>query len=141
MRISEAQAKVILGRFYVAPTAKTAQKSKRPKQPSVGELELIRHLHVHKIPYEREFKFAEHRRWRADFLITGTRILIEVEGGIFSNGRHTRGTGYTKDCEKYNWAASNNWLLLRFTTAQVQSGAALDAIVKTLENQGSKYDY
>ena len=137
MRISEAQAKVLLGQFYIAPNNKTP-KQKRPKQPSAGEMELIRHLHAHKIPYEREFKFAQHRRWRADFLITGTRILIEVEGGIFSNGRHTRGTGYTKDCEKYNWAASNNWLLLRFTTGQVNSGDAVKVVLEAIKNNEVK---
>lgn len=143
MKLTEAQAKAILGKHYKPNREKTKKTpgGKTQKQPSLGEAELMLQLRANKIAYKPEFKFAEHRRWRADFLITGTRILIEVEGGIFSNGRHTRGTGYTKDCEKYNWAASNNWLLLRFTTAQVQSGAALDAIVKTLENQGSKYDY
>lgn len=133
MRITEAQAKVILGRFYVAPKELKTKKAKQKKQESKGEIELMRHLHAHKIKYENEFKFCEHRHWRADFLILGTRILVEVEGGTWSGGRHTRGQGYQKDCEKYNWAAANGWTVLRFTTQQVNSGAAIKAILEALK--------
>lgn len=141
MRISEAQAKVLLGRFYTKKPAGKKQNLQQAKQPSIGEAELMLQLRANHIAYKPEFKFCEHRRWRADFLITGTRILIEVEGGVFSGGRHTRGVGYEKDCEKYNWLASNNWLLLRFSTSQVKSGLALNTIVNTLRNQGLKHEY
>ena len=36
------------------------------------------------IPLEREFKFHSTRKWRADWRVAGTRILIEYEGGIFA---------------------------------------------------------
>lgn len=133
MRISEAQAKVLLGRFYTPPAAKKTKKPAMPKQPSVGEAEMMRHFKAHKITYKPEFKFCEHRRWRADFLILGTKILIEVEGGTWSGGRHTRGKGYEQDCEKYSWAAANGWTVLRFTTQQVSSGTAIKTILEALK--------
>lgn len=132
MRLNESQAKVLLGRFYT-PQSKTRSKVKTEKQPSVGESEMMLHFKAHKIAYKPEFKFCEHRRWKADFLILGTKILVEVEGGTWSGGRHTRGQGYADDCEKYNWAAANGWIVLRFTTQQVNSGNAIKTILEALK--------
>ena len=132
MRLSEAQAKAVLGRFYVAT------KAKQPKQPSKGEIELIRHLRAHKIAYQTEFKFCQHRRWKSDFRILGTSILVEVEGGTWSGGRHTRGKGYEQDCEKYSWASANGWVVLRYTTQQVNSGSAILGVLAAIENLGKR---
>ena len=92
---------------------------------SEGEVTLARDLRALKIGFEQEYKFHAERNWRADFLITGTNILIEVEGGVHCNGRHTRGEGYTADCEKYSVAAAMGWFVIRGTTKQVQSGLVL----------------
>lgn len=135
MKLSEAQAKLLLGRFYVPPPkAKKTKSLAKPKQPSVGEVEMMRHFKAHKIDYKYEFKFAEHRRWKSDFRILGANILVEVEGGTWSGGRHTRGKGYADDCEKYSWAASNGWVVLRYTTRQVNSGNAILGVLEAIEN-------
>lgn len=97
---------------------------------SEGEVTLARDLRAVKINFEQEYKFHADRNWRADFLITGTKILIEVEGGIWSGGRHTRGKGFIADMEKYNAAAILGFKVLRFDTQQVKSGLA----IKQIEN-------
>lgn len=97
---------------------------------SVGEVTLATHLRGCKINFEQEYKFHPDRKWRADFFITGTNILIEVEGGIWSGGRHTRGKGFIADMEKYNAAAILGFKVLRFDTQQVKSGLA----IKQIEN-------
>lgn len=97
---------------------------------SVGEVTLAMHLRGCKINFEQEYKFHPDRKWRADFFITGTNILIEVEGGIWSGGRHTRGKGFIADMEKYNAAAVMGFKVLRFDTQQVESGLA----IKQIEN-------
>ncbi len=97
---------------------------------SVGEVTLATHLRGCKINFEQEYKFHPDRKWRADFFITGTNILIEVEGGIWSGGRHTRGKGFIADMEKYNAAAVMGFKVLRFDTQQVKSGLA----IKQIEN-------
>ncbi len=95
---------------------------------SEGEVALARHLKALKIAFEQEYKFHAERNWRADFLITGTKILVEVEGGIWSGGRHTRGKGFIADMEKYNAAAILGFKVLRFDTQQVKSGSAIRQI-------------
>ncbi|SSO21328.1 Protein of uncharacterised function (DUF559) [Acinetobacter nosocomialis] len=98
------------------------------RQPSEGETVLATHLKACKISFEKEYKFHPTRKWRADFFITGTKILVEVEGGIWSGGRHTRGKGYLGDMEKYNEASAMGFTVLRFSTEQVKSGLALKKI-------------
>ncbi|MBJ8443818.1 hypothetical protein [Acinetobacter bereziniae] len=95
---------------------------------SIGESILVNQLRVLKISFEQEYKFYPKRKWRADFHIVGKKILVEVEGGVWSNGRHTRGKGYIGDMEKYNAAVLMGYQVLRFSTEQVKSGLAVQQI-------------
>ena len=71
-----------------------------------------------------EYQFHPRRKWRLDFAWPIHRIGIEVEGGIWSSGRHTRGSGYLADMAKYNAATMLGWKLLRYAPDQL--GQALD---------------
>ncbi|MFL6141715.1 MAG: endonuclease domain-containing protein [Labedaea sp.] len=73
---------------------------------------------------EPEFKFHSDRRWRVDFAWPGHRLAVEIEGGIWTGGRHTRGSGFRADMEKYNALSALGWRLLRFDGDGVRSGAA-----------------
>lgn len=67
------------------------------------------------MPYEHNYKFHEVRRWAFDFAWPRANLAVEIEGGAFNGGRHTRGVGFTEDCVKYNAAAVKGWRVLRFT--------------------------
>jgi very-short-patch-repair endonuclease len=62
---------------------------------------------------EKEFRFHPVRKWRADFAHLPSRTLIEIEGGIYVNGRHNRGAGFAADLEKYLEAALAGWRVIR----------------------------
>lgn len=118
------------------------EKKKRPvkrrrtaasgKKRSPGEDSLAFQLKALKIAFSQEYRFHPTRKWRADFHLTDTKVLIEVEGGIWSNGRHTRGSGYLGDMEKYNEATALGYQILRFSTQQVLTGVAVEQIEKVL---------
>jgi very-short-patch-repair endonuclease len=64
---------------------------------------------------EREYRFHPTRKWRADFAHLASRTLIEIEDGIFIQGRHNRPQGFATDAEKYLEAALDGWRVLRLT--------------------------
>ena len=70
----------------------------------------------------REHRFHPTRKWRFDFAYPEHLLAIEVEGGVWSGGRHTRGSGFTNDCEKYNAALMNGWRVYRCTPDMIKTG-------------------
>lgn len=66
----------------------------------------------------QEHKFHPTRKWRFDFALVDLRLAIEIDGGAFLKfgGRHGRGMGMVKDCEKYRAAADLRWTVWRFSS-------------------------
>lgn len=101
---------------------------------SKAEERLALHIRASRLPEPaRELKFHPDRRWRFDFGWPERKIAAEVEGGVYSGGRHTRGAGFTADCEKYNAAAALGWRVLRFTPAMIESGLAVQTLEAVLK--------
>lgn len=63
----------------------------------------------------KEFKFHPVRKWRFDYAIPEHKIALEVEGGVWTGGRHTSSVGFIKDMEKYNTATLMGWRVFRTT--------------------------
>jgi very-short-patch-repair endonuclease len=82
--------------------------------------------------FVKEHRFDAVRRWRFDYAWIKQRIALEVEGGAFAMGRHTRGVGYVKDMEKYSEAALQGWLVLRVTPQQFDCGHAAALVARAL---------
>jgi very-short-patch-repair endonuclease len=100
---------------------------------SAGEALFALQLRADKLQgWEREYTFAPGRRWRFDFANPALMLAVEIEGGIWSGGRHTRGSGYTADMTKYNRATLLGWRVLRFSTEQVKSGEAIKMVQEAL---------
>jgi hypothetical protein len=59
-----------------------------------------------------EVQFHPGRKWRWDLCWPDQRLALEVQGGIFVQGRHSRGAAMLKEWEKLNTAASNGWRVL-----------------------------
>jgi len=71
-------------------------------------------------PFVAEYKFDPIRKWRYDWAHKDKLIAIEIEGGTWTGGRHSRGKGIEGDCEKYNAAAVAGWRVIRFTPQMVK---------------------
>jgi len=78
---------------------------------------------------ESEYRFHNKRKWRADFAHLPSRTLIEIEGGIWIQGRHNRAAGFIADLEKYLEAALDGWLVIRLADPQITH----DAITRLIE--------
>ena len=79
-----------------------------------------------------EYRFAPPRRWRFDWSWPDRRVALEVQGGLFVQGRHSRGAALLKEHEKLNTAAVLGWRILYCTPKQIQTGEALDIVQKAL---------
>lgn len=79
-----------------------------------------------------EFRFHPKRKWRFDLAWPDRKLAVEIEGGTWARGRHTRGKGFRGDCEKYNEALFLGWRVLRVTTGMVNDGTALGYIERAL---------
>ena len=66
-----------------------------------------------------EHRFHPERRWRFDYAHLPTKTAIEINGGVWSGGRHNRGAGYLRDREKVNAAQMLGWKVFELGTGQV----------------------
>jgi hypothetical protein len=95
-----------------------------------------RHFPGAKIPLLRELQFYPGRKWRFDFAHPAARVAIEIDGGTFGIaggkrcrvcrqaplGRHSRGSGRTKDLEKALAALEEGWIVVALTPPMVHTG-------------------
>lgn len=79
-----------------------------------------------------EHRFHVRRRWRFDAAWPEHMLALEVEGGVWTAGRHTRGSGFLADMEKYSEAAALGWRILRCTPDTLTNQATLDLIRRAL---------
>ena len=85
--------------------------------------------------YLREYPAVNGRKFRFDFCYEDARLLIEINGGTFTKGAHSTGTGIRRDYEKNNLAQLAGWRCLMFDGEMVRSGEAVDIVRKALDQK------
>jgi hypothetical protein len=73
---------------------------------------------------ECEYRFSA-RRFRFDFAWLDRKLALEVQGGLFVNGRHSRGAALLKEHNKLNLAASLGWRVTFTTPKALTSGETM----------------
>ncbi|HNC42202.1 MAG TPA: hypothetical protein PK522_10495, partial [Nitrosomonas sp.] len=61
------------------------------------------------------------------------KLAVEIEGGVWIKGRHTSGSGFMKDMEKYNALTMLGWSLLRYTPKQTSYQKTVNEIFELIE--------
>jgi hypothetical protein len=87
-------------------------------------------LRAYHIKFEREVRFAPPRRFRFDFLIG--KLAVEIMGGTYVQGGHSRGKGQTKDAEKNYLALLAGYRILYLTTDHISSGIGIQWVKSLL---------
>jgi hypothetical protein len=81
-----------------------------------------------------EYKFHPTRRWRLDWFLPSVNVGIEIEGGIWIRGRHTRPVGFLRDIEKYNAVALMGIKLYRINHQDLKSAKAIMAHIERIKD-------
>lgn len=82
-----------------------------------------------------EYRFHPTRKWRVDWWHE-SGVAIEIEGSVWTKGRHTRGSGFMADMQKYNALAERGILLFRVPAHQITL-QWLAPIYDTIQRGGS----
>ena len=107
---------------------KTKKKAQKPaKQPLRDVFTVICKTDLKEV-CEKEFKFHPVRKWRFDYAFPEHKIALEVEGGVWTGGRHTSSVGFLNDMEKYNTATLMGWRFFRTTPDDLYRKKTLDLI-------------
>lgn len=89
---------------------------------------------IEEIPeWERQYKFSTERKFLFDFAWPKYKFAVEVQGGTWANGAHSRGTGLNKDFEKNFYAICNGWRVLYVSVNHIENKEAVGWIVKILK--------
>lgn len=69
---------------------------------------------------ERYAKSKRSKRYRLDFAHPDSRTGVEIQGGVYSRGRHVTGSGYERDAKKYNLAYTSGWTIFLLTNSMAK---------------------
>ncbi|HTJ77686.1 MAG TPA: hypothetical protein VL357_01700 [Rariglobus sp.] len=75
-----------------------------------------------------EHQFEPARRWRFDWAWLDSKIALEIEGGVWTGGRHTSSAGFAKDMSKYNRASVLGWRVLRVQPKELLTLATVQMV-------------
>ena len=81
-----------------------------------------------------EYKFYDTRKWRIDIFIPDLKVAIELEGGVYTYGRHTRPKGFLADIEKYNKISILGLKLLRYAHVEHTYNDILKDLKELIDN-------
>jgi len=86
----------------------------------------------------QEYRFHPTRQWRLDMAWPESKVALEVEGGIWTRGRHARGAGMMADMDKYSWAAVMGWCLIRRVPSNLCGEATFTLLQEAFACQQSR---
>lgn len=128
-------ARVVKGKSSVDAEKRAIPKPEKPPKVRVPrkartwgyEERLERDLALLGIKGEREYRWLEGRKYRADLGFKRERLIVEIEGEA-----HRIKGRFHDDIRKSQDAVLNGWRLLRLSTGQVRDGTAAFIVKRAL---------
>ncbi len=87
---------------------------------------------------ERYSRSKRSKRYRLDFAHPDSRTGVEIQGGVYNRGRHVTGSGYERDCKKYNLAYTSGWTIFLLTSAMAKDSTWLSMIAGHIAAQSQQ---
>ena len=121
-----------IGQEAVSPSRKKPKKTVK----KASSLDIFPSLCKQITGYQcvKEYGFHPLRKWRADYFLPEIKLCIEVEGGIFTRGRHVRPNGFKGDMEKYNTMSIMGLGFIRVIPSKLKSKQTFDSIISYANN-------
>ena len=85
---------------------------------------------------ETQYSYVPGRKFAADFAWPEARLLVEVQGGVYTRGAHGSVGGVLRDIERLNLATLAGWRMLRFAGQHIERGEAIEVIEEALTAPG-----
>lgn len=90
------------------------------KSPSPAELELASLLRKSKITgWKKQYAYVPGRKFQADFAFPVQKLIVEVDGGIYTRRAHGSVGGIIADMKRTNYAAMHGWRVMRFRPDEI----------------------
>lgn len=129
---------------YKQRAAKQA-KADQPRHSS-GYVKWLQAALGHEYRVLGEVRFHAQRKWRLDCVVVplggdftpisdwpGDHLAVEIDGAIYSQGRHVRGIGREKDMEKDYHAMRVGYRVLHVSPGMLKDGRAVEWIKELLK--------
>jgi hypothetical protein len=91
-------------------------------------------LHFPEISLSPEYRFTPPRKFRFDFAHLESKVAVELQGAIFTGGRHSRGSGLINEHIKCNLAAQQGWRIFYLSANTINDFEIYQAIANTIKN-------
>lgn len=84
-----------------------------------------------------QFRFHPVRQWKMDFAWCAHMVYLEINGGQWTGGRHSGGSGAEGDAEKQNAAVLDGWLPILFWTSQLNRDpiGCVETVIAAIERK------
>jgi len=132
---------------------RVTKKDNRPSTKSKREAQFLRYWRalnpVDIGEPETQYRFHPTRRWAFDFAFVRQAVAVEIQGGTAmrragdfgkrrSGGGHNTTKGVQNDCEKSNAAHLMGWVVLKYTSIDLEKRAAqmlqeIQEVVRTFD--------
>lgn len=130
------QVRAELGQMPRPRTVSLVREDEAPEAPAVPVSRFERLLRSVGLPAPvREHRFHPVRRWRFDYAWIEHKVALEVEGGVWTGGRHTRGAGFLGDIEKYNAAVLAGWRVVRVVPGKLCASATVGMLESLIQSE------
>ena len=99
----------------------TTAKKRRVARVSDYADAFLRFMRSHGVDsFARDYVAIPGRRWKIDLAHVEKKIAVEIHGGTYARGRHSRHEGMQSDLEKERALVAAGWRCIAFTGEEIK---------------------